>query len=196
MFVLRHDAMESCLGEQASARMKREMTGQKLWAAFLAAGVPDEDLKKLGEDLFWKRQMPTSAGSANSLLKIGGKLGIRGGILYDALNTGPGLGTLKQLASDYDDRRPWNAIAQSTRNYLEATGRRLPAEPVTPTPAKPTTRPATAKPATTTTKRVAARKPAPKKPTPPPAPSTEPGFFIPLAIGIFGILGLAFAWRT
>lgn len=164
------------------------MTGQRLWSAFLAAGVPDADLKDLGYDLFWQRPKPTTAGSANSLLKIGGKIAVRGGILYDALNTGPGKETLEQLASDYDARKSWNAIAQSTRGYLDRVGARLPAEPAPATAAKPKPKPAAKAPARApATKRVAATKPT---------TTPGPGFFIPLMIAVLGILGLSLAWRS
>jgi len=140
------------------------MQGPDFWQIFLSAGVPENELLALGEDIGYTKDTPSSLGAA-ALLKLAYMMGKSGAkvssnALFDALKAEmPGLLSRKSLltglADDYSKNKPYSAIAFATREYIDQVGKHLPnatkidneVEVHTSTPTTPTTPTAPAQPA-------------------------------------------------
>ncbi len=106
------------------------MTGQELWTLFLGAGVPTEQLKTLGYDLYY--QKATAEGDASYAVEaLAGKLGMSPKFAYEAFKRAAAVfesGTLggdrrkalEWLAHDYKGASPWPATGPMTQAFINA----------------------------------------------------------------------------
>jgi len=124
------------------------MTGTQLWDIFLAAQIPDAQLRALGEDIGYKRDRASAAG-LSALAALAAKSAERGATFTAVALFGhlksfmPGIfsrkALLEGLADDYAKRRPFASCKPDTRNYLGQVAGKLPAiapkvEPPPPPP--------------------------------------------------------------